>query len=137
MRLRPLLSAAAVAITATGLALTGTANAAPAAYGQALPQHLFAPYFESYNTTDDPAVYASESGSKYLTMAFLQTATPGSCTVDWNGSPTTPIAYAQYGKQIAQIRAHGGDVIPSFGGYAADDGGTEIADSCTDVTAIA
>jgi hypothetical protein len=135
MRLRPLLSAAAVAITATGLVLTGTANASPS--GQPLPQHLFAPYFESYNTTDDPAAYASESGSKYLTMAFLQTAAPGSCTVDWNGSPTTPIAHAQYGKQIAEIRAHGGDVIPSFGGYAADDGGTEIADSCTDVNAIA
>jgi chitinase len=135
MRLRPILSAAAVAITAAGVVLTGTANASPS--GHALPQHLFAPYFESYNTTDDPAAFASESGSKYLTMAFLQTATPGSCTVDWNGSPATPIAYAQYGKQIAQIRAHGGDVIPSFGGYAADDGGTEIADSCTDVNAIA
>jgi chitinase len=135
MRLRPILSAAAVAISAAGLVLTGTANASPASH--ALPQHVFAPYFESYNTTDDPAVYASESGSKYLTMAFLQTATPGSCTVDWNGSPTTPIAWAQYGKQIAQIRAHGGDVIPSFGGYAADDGGTEIADSCTDVQQIA
>ena len=135
MRLRPILSAAAVAITAVGVALTGTANASPS--GHPLPQHLFAPFFESYNTTDDPAVFASESGSKYLTMAFLQTATPGSCTVDWNGSPATPIAWSQYGKQIAQIRAHGGDVIPSFGGYAADDGGTEIADSCTDVNAIA
>ena len=135
MRLRPLVSAAAVAIAATGLALTGTANAAPA--GHTLPQHVFAPYFESYNTTDDPAAFASESGSKYLTMAFIQTATPGSCTIDWNGSPATPIAQAQYGKQIAEIRAHGGDVIPSFGGYAADHGGTEIADSCTDVGQIA
>jgi hypothetical protein len=31
----------------------------------------------------------------------------------------------------------GGDVIPSFGGYSADHGGTEIADSCTSVQAIA
>ena len=31
----------------------------------------------------------------------------------------------------------GGDVIPSFGGYSADHGGTEIADSCTNVQAIA
>jgi chitinase len=147
MRLRPLLSATAAAIAAAGMVFTGTANAAPASSGlapaqhapaqHALPQHLFAPYFESYNTTDDPAVFASESGSKYLTMAFVQTATPGSCTIDWNGTPTTPIAFAQYGKQIAEIRAHGGDVIPSFGGYAADHGGTEIADSCTDVSSIA
>src|SRR6185437_13385298 len=31
----------------------------------------------------------------------------------------------------------GGDVIPSFGGYSADHGGTEFADSCTNVQAIA
>ena len=31
----------------------------------------------------------------------------------------------------------GGDVIPSFGGYSADHGGTEIADSCTNVQSIA
>jgi hypothetical protein len=28
-------------------------------------------------------------------------------------------------------------VIPSFGGYSADHGGTEIADSCTNVSTIA
>ena len=135
MRLRPLLAAAAAVIAGAGLAFTGTANAAPA---QApLPHHLFAPYFESYNTGDDPSVFAAESGSKYLTMAFIQTATPGSCTIDWNGTPSTPIAFAQYGKQIIDIKTHGGDVIPSFGGYAADHGGTEIADSCTDVNQIA
>ena len=31
----------------------------------------------------------------------------------------------------------GGDVFTSFGGWSADQGGTEIADSCTDVNAIA
>ena len=38
------------------------------------------------------------------------------------------------------VRFHqraGGDVIPSFGGYAADTTGTELADSCTSVSAIA
>jgi hypothetical protein len=132
MRLRPFLASAA-AVIAGAMAFTGTANAAP--LDHALPHHLFAPYFESYNTGDDPSVFAAESGSKYLTMAFIQTATAGSCTVDWNGAQ--PIAFAQYGKQINDIRAHGGDVIPSFGGYAADSTGTEIADSCTDVKAIA
>ncbi len=143
MRLRPLLAAAAAVIA--GAALASTASAAPLDQLRAgqppsqhlLPHHLFAPYFESYNTGDDPSVFAAESGSKYLTMAFVQTATPGSCTIDWNGTPSTPIAFAQYGKQILDIRAHGGDVIPSFGGYAADSTGTEIADSCTDVNQIA
>jgi hypothetical protein len=62
---------------------------------------------------------------------------PGSCAIDWNGDPATPIAPPVYGADIARIRAAGGDVIPSFGGYSADHGGTEIADSCPSVPKIA
>jgi chitinase len=57
--------------------------------------------------------------------------------VYWNGNTGQPIAASTFGSDIATIRANGGDVIPSFGGYSADTGGTEIADSCTDVNAIA
>jgi hypothetical protein len=46
-----------------------------------------------------------------------------------------PLSY--YTAYIASLRALGGDVIPSFGGYSADHSGTEIADSCTDVSQIA
>ena len=70
-------------------------------------------------------------------MAFIQTATRGSCTPYWNGDTSMPIASATFGADIATIRARGGDVIPSFGGYAADNGGTEIADSCTESNQIA
>jgi hypothetical protein len=104
--------------------------------GRVLPRHVFSPYFEAY-TTDSPAALAAESGAKYLTLAFLQTPSPGSCTVDWNGDTSTPVSAAVYGKDIAEIKASGGDVVPSFGGYSADTGGTEIADSCTSVPAIA
>jgi chitinase len=38
---------------------------------------------------------------------------------------------------IAALRALGGDVVPSFGGWSADQGGTEIGDSCNDSNAIA
>ena len=41
------------------------------------------------------------------------------------------------GSDIAAIQAAGGNVIPSFGGYTADTTGTDIADSCTSVSAIA
>jgi chitinase len=70
-------------------------------------------------------------------MAFIQAATKGSCTVYWNGDSSMPISSANFGNDINTIRAGGGDVVPSFGGYAADNGGTEIADSCTDVSSIA
>jgi hypothetical protein len=55
--------------------------------------------------------------------------------LDWNGNSGQPLNY--YASDVASLRAMGGDVIPSFGGYSADHGGTEIADSCTNVQAIA
>jgi hypothetical protein len=125
---------AATALVAT---LAGTAPASAGGTHQpTLPDQVFAPYFQSYNGTD-PAAVSRASGAHYLTMAFLQTQTTGSCDILWNGDPATPVAHSRYGPQIATIRAAGGDVVPSFGGYAADSTATEIADSCTDVNRIA
>jgi hypothetical protein len=101
-----------------------------------MPAHVAAPYFEAW-TGESPATLAAESGNKYLTMAFLQTASAGSCTAYWNGDSTQPIAKATFGSDIAKLQARGGNVIPSFGGYGADTTGTELADSCTSVDAIA
>jgi hypothetical protein len=101
-----------------------------------MPAHVAAPYFEAW-TGESPATLATESGNKYLTMAFLQTDAAGSCTAYWNGASTQPIAKATFGRDIAAIQARGGNVIPSFGGYSADTTNTELADSCTDVDAIA
>jgi len=141
-RIRAALTAAATAtITAATLGLTAAgASAATAAGpgGHGLPPHVFAPYFETYDTTDGGlAALSQASGARYLTLAFLQTAQPGSCTADWNGDTTQPIAASSYGTDIAAIQARGGNVIPSFGGYSADTTGTELADSCTSVPAIA
>ncbi|MEV0261813.1 carbohydrate binding domain-containing protein [Streptomyces sp. NPDC050617] len=135
-RFRPLracLTVIATLAASAGLAL-GTGGTAHAA--TALPPHVFAPYFEAYSN-DSPADLAAKSGAKYLTMAFLQTATKGSCTPYWNGSQSQPVSPEIFGKDFTTIRSRGGDVIPSFGGYTATHEGTEIADSCTDVDAIA
>jgi chitinase len=113
------------------------AGAVPAYAGSGkLPEHVFAPYFQTY-TDANPAEVSKASGARYLTMAFLQTEVTGSCDVLWNGDPSTPVSRSVYGKEIARIRAAGGDVVPSFGGYSADSTATEIADSCTDVGRIA
>ena len=141
MRLRSTIIAG-VAATAAVVAMATPAVAAQThtsrthGDGKALPTHVFAPYFESFNG-DDPATISGQSGARFLTMAFLQTAVAGSCTVDWNGDPGTPVAPSTFGAAITEIRATGGDVIPSFGGFAADDTGTELADSCASVPAIA
>src|SRR6185295_12574336 len=60
-----------------------------------------------------------------------------SCTLAWNGDKARTITSNAYVDDIAALRAMGGDIIPSFGGWSADQGGTEIGDSCKDVNAIA
>jgi chitinase len=129
-------AAAALVIAGGLLTVSGSADAATA---PALPEHVFAPYFETFNTdsTNKLAALSRQSGDKFVTLAFLQTPAPGSCTVDWNGKPETPVASSIYGADISAIRATGGDVVPSFGGGAADGAGTELADSCTSVDKIA
>jgi Glycosyl hydrolases family 18 len=102
----------------------------------AIPAHVFAPYFEAYNG-DSPLTLSKNSGAKYLTMAFIQTPSAGSCTPDWNGDTSQPISPSTFGRAIAAIQARGGNVIVSFGGNSADHDGTDIADSCTNVSKIA
>jgi len=121
--------AALAAVLAVGV--TG-AQAAPTA----LPAHVYAPYFETW-TTDGLTTTAQQSGARYFTLAFLETLSKTSCALAWNGNKADPVANGHYLSDIASLRALGGDVIPSFGGWSADQGGTEIADSCNDVNTIA
>jgi len=129
---------AAVGLTLTAAFLiAGAARPATALAATPLPAHVYAPYYETYlaPTTASIAATAQESGARYLTLAFLQSTGKNSCALDWNGNSAQPLNY--YTADIASLRAAGGDVIPSFGGYSADQGGTEIADSCTNVSQIA
>jgi Glycosyl hydrolases family 18 len=122
----------ATAMIATGL-LFAPAHAAAAT---PIPAHVYAPYFETW-TSDTISGVASASGARYFTLAFLETLSKTSCTLAWNGSRSQTIPAGRYLTDIASLRANGGDVIPSFGGWSADQGGTEIGDSCKDVSAIA
>jgi hypothetical protein len=117
--------------------LSAVGTAASATAYTPLPAHVYAPYYETYLAPNTPSIAstAQSSGVKYFTLAFLQSTGKNSCSLDWNGSSGQPLNY--YAADIAALRAAGGDVIPSFGGYSADQGGTEIADSCTNVSAIA
>ena len=136
--IRATLAVAATALAALGLTALGSggAQAATTTTATPLPAHVFAPYWEQYSG-DDPETESQESGSHYLTAAFLSTPSPGSCTADWDGDSSQPISYSSYGSEFAAIQADGGNVIPSFGGAGADSDGTDIADSCTNVADIA
>jgi hypothetical protein len=102
-----------------------------------IPTRVYSPYFETW-TGDSITTIAQQSGARYFTLAFLETLSKSSCTLAWNGDKArtltaNPIPYAA---DIASLRALGGDVIPSFGGWSADQGGTEIGDSCKNVNSI-
>jgi hypothetical protein len=118
-RSRPLVILLAMACVGAMTLGGGVASASPAAPTPApaaaaggrllLPSHVFSPYVGPSNHL---TAIASASGAKYLTLDFLQTPRPGSCTVDWNGSPTTPVG--TYGAAIAALQAAGGQVVPSL-----------------------
>jgi hypothetical protein len=101
----------------------------------ALPTRVYAPYFETW-TTDSLTTVSQQSGVKHFTLAFLETTSKSSCTLAWDGDKAQPVSGGRYLSEIAALRAAGGDVIPSLGGWSADQGGTEIGDSCKDVNAI-
>ncbi|HEY2575552.1 MAG TPA: glycosyl hydrolase family 18 protein [Streptosporangiaceae bacterium] len=147
MRLRrPRIRAAVLAVAAaTALAVpawsAATASAAPASHPAGLTHArvqlpVYAPYFETYLPSSISAV-ARQSGAHFLTLAFIQTPKKGSCTPAWDGNAKEPLSGGHYLSEIATLRKMGGDVIPSFGGFSADQGGTEIADSCSSVSKIA
>ncbi|MGH3159929.1 MAG: glycosyl hydrolase family 18 protein [Streptosporangiaceae bacterium] len=134
--------ATAAALAAATWATTAQATAAPSrpaapADYAPIPAQVYAPYFETYLAKSNIATVAKASGARYLTLAFIQTPQKGSCVATWNGDAKLPLSAGHYLGEIAALRATGGDVIPSFGGYSADQGGTEIADSCTSVSKIA
>src|SRR2546423_14913173 len=118
-------AAAAVAILVAGGALAVNAYANEDG-GRPLPSHVFSPYFQAY-TDASPAEQSKASGARYLTMAFLQTEKTGSCDILWNGDPTKPVTRSVFGPDIAKIRARGGDVVPSFGGFSPDNNPSELA----------
>jgi GH18 family chitinase len=119
-------------VAALVLMAASSAQAAPATF----PAHVYAPYFETW-TGDSLTTTAQQSGARFFTLAFLETLSKTSCTLAWNGGKTSLVTSNRYADDIASLRALGGDAIPSFGGWSADQGGTEIADSCKDVNTIA
>src|SRR4051812_46906592 len=79
-----------------------------------LPAHVYAPHFEPW-TADGLTATAQASGARYFTLAFLETLSKTSCSLAWDGDRAQPLSAGKYLADIAQLRAMGGDVIPSFG----------------------
>ena len=120
----------------TQQSLKPTSTAAPLGAGgfKQWPTMVYSPYFETW-TNSSLSSLASQSGAKYFNLGFLQAESAGSCTLTWDGSQSadSPV----YRSEIGQVKQGGGNVALAFGGQSAGNNGTDIADACSDVNAIA
>jgi Cellulose binding domain/Glycosyl hydrolases family 18 len=82
-----------------------------------------APYlYFGWGSPPDPATVMSATGVKWFTLAFV--LSDGGCNPAWDG--TRPLTGGTDATQIQRIRAAGGDVIPSFGGWS----GNKLGEHC-------
>ncbi|SED68691.1 Glycosyl hydrolases family 18 [Amycolatopsis tolypomycina] len=82
-----------------------------------------APYlYNGWGDPPDPATIMSATGVKWFTLAFI--LSNGYCNPQWDGGRALTGGVDQ--NTINTIRANGGDVIPSFGGYS----GNKLESSC-------
>jgi hypothetical protein len=107
--------------------LTGVAAPASAAPAEAFPSHVFAPYVDTGMGNTTLTSVAGSYGTKYFTLAF----------VDGAGCQWSMPNSAGWQSQIADLRAAGGDVAISFGGWTTDDGGTDLGNTCSSPEAAA
>ncbi|MTD56212.1 chitinase [Amycolatopsis pithecellobii] len=89
-----------------------------------------APYlYEGWGNPPNPADIMSATGVKWFTLAFVLSG--GSCNPQWDGA--RPLTGGADQSAVTTIRAGGGDVIPSFGGYS----GNKLEQSCGNAGALA
>ncbi|MEU8588723.1 carbohydrate binding domain-containing protein [Streptomyces sp. NPDC048664] len=113
-------SAASGAVTVT----TAAAGGGGSGFKQAAP-YLYLGWGDPPNA----ASVMSATGIRTYTMAFILDS--GGCTPAWDGS--RPLTGGTDQSVIDQIRAAGGDVVPSFGGWQ----GSKLGAVCSSASALA
>jgi chitinase len=90
-------------------------------------------YFMPLDNDPQPiSSITSGSGLKQLVLAFVLAPNAGGCTPTWDG--TAPVSADTTVKaDVDALRAAGGDVAVSFGGY----NGVELGATCSNATALA
>ena len=110
--------------------LVVSALAAPAAGASTQPVELAAPYeYLGWGNPQPPASVLSETGIHDLTLAFV--LSHGNCDPRWDGS--RPLLGGPDQAAIIALRAAGGDVAVSFGGWS----GRKLGGACRSAAALA
>jgi hypothetical protein len=117
--MRRILVAVAVASATVGLA--------PAAQAAVNPV-LSAPYLYQWSNPPNPVSVMNATGIKSFTLAFV--LSNGNCNPAWDGNRSLTGADIT---RVNQIRAAGGDAIPSIGGWS----GNKLGSTCSNSTTLA
>lgn len=138
-RLPVVLASAATAIGVTAgvtAAITLTTPPASAEVGAAdvrVTANTFigaAPYeYFGWGNPQDPAEVMARTGIRWFTVAFI--LSDGGCNPKWDGQRS--LTSGVDATAIAKIRAGGGDIVVSFGGWA----GKKLGEKCTSAAALA
>jgi chitinase len=89
-----------------------------------------APYeYFGWGSPQDPVTVMSATGIKWFTLAFI--LSDGTCNPAWDGS--RPLTGGNDQNQINRIRANGGDVMVSIGGWS----GNKLGEFCSSASALA
>ncbi|MFD8371703.1 lectin [Streptomyces sp. NPDC059688] len=105
---------------------------APAAGGGTTPSApmAVAPYlYNGWGSPPSPTAITQATGVKWFTLAFV--LSNGHCNPQWDGS--RPLTGGVDQQTVTTVRANGGDVIPSFGGYS----GNKLESSCSSAGELA
>ena len=105
---------------------TQIAPAAPISVTNAWAARVFAPYAYIPRNSFSVTNCFEETGQKYFTLAFVISDSDGQPA--WDGSQELRTSTRYYLDQIQELRAHGGDILISFGGEA----GVELAIKTSD-----
>ncbi|ARP68699.1 chitinase [Streptomyces pluripotens] len=133
-RLRACLgAAAAVTLAAAGTTALAASSASGATSALGDRWYAAAPYLMPLdNDPPDPAAIMDATGLRAFQLAFILAPNGGGCTPTWGGTASVSSDTAVQ-SVIDTIRAKGGDVSVSIGGY----GGTKLGQTCTDAAATA
>src|SRR6266498_5050031 len=124
MKRRPLITIAA----ASAALLGASAFVALHADAATLTSNWYAsaPYLMPFvNSPPDPIEVMNATGQKAFQLAFILAPNGGGCTPTWDGTRSVS-SDSDAANLISRIRANGGDVSVSIGGY----GGTKLGQTC-------
>ena len=121
-----------IAAGGSAVLLLSGLSAAPA---EAAGNLTAAPYYMPLdNDPQDIGAAIAASGQKSFILAFVLAPNGGGCTPTWDGNAAQPVSGdTAVAAKVSTIRASGGDVSVSFGGY----NGLELGKACGDAASLA